>query len=122
MEKLCGPRILTFFLYLSDVEEGGTTDFTKLGISVKPKLGNVLLWPSVLDEDPTEVDWRMQHYAKPVTKGIKYAANHWVRLTSDRTLSPRHKITFKCYCRMCRAVSKSVAVLHRSGYSTTKSR
>lgn len=33
----CGPRILTFFLYLSDVEEGGETGFPGLGIYVKPK-------------------------------------------------------------------------------------
>ena len=29
----CGPRILTFFLYLSDVEEGGETKFPFLGHS-----------------------------------------------------------------------------------------
>jgi len=28
---VCGPRILTFFLYLSDVEEGGETSFSLLG-------------------------------------------------------------------------------------------
>jgi hypothetical protein len=33
----CGPRILTFFLYLSDVEEGGETNFPMLNISVTPK-------------------------------------------------------------------------------------
>ena len=30
----CGPRILTFFLYLSDVEEGGETAFPTLGLTV----------------------------------------------------------------------------------------
>ena len=39
----CGPRILTFFLYLSDVEEGGETVFTNLGIKVKPKRGRALI-------------------------------------------------------------------------------
>ena len=38
----CGPRILTFFLYLSDVEEGGETAFPSMGISVKPKKGKVI--------------------------------------------------------------------------------
>lgn len=35
--KATGHRILTFFLYLNDVEEGGETRFTNLDISVKPK-------------------------------------------------------------------------------------
>jgi hypothetical protein len=30
----CGPRILTFFLYLSDVEEGGETNFPRIDIKV----------------------------------------------------------------------------------------
>ena len=45
----CGPRILTFFLYLSDVEEGGGTNFPKLDLTVQPKRGSAVLWPSVLD-------------------------------------------------------------------------
>ena len=35
--KPAGHRILTFFLYLNDVEEGGETRFTTLDIDVKPK-------------------------------------------------------------------------------------
>lgn len=80
MRLPCGPRILTFFLYLSDVDEGGTTDFVDLGISVSPKLGRAVLWPSVLDEDPTRNDWRTRHRAAPVLRGTKYAANHWIHL------------------------------------------
>jgi prolyl 4-hydroxylase len=36
---ICGMRILTVFLYLSDVEEGGHTAFPQLDISVQPKKG-----------------------------------------------------------------------------------
>uniref|UniRef100_A0A7R9VXA9 Fe2OG dioxygenase domain-containing protein n=1 Tax=Pseudictyota dubia TaxID=2749911 RepID=A0A7R9VXA9_9STRA len=75
-----GPRILTFFLYLSDVEEGGETHFNKLDISVKPKKGRALVWPSVKDEDPDRMDPRMYHEAKSVIRGTKYAANHWIHL------------------------------------------
>lgn len=75
-----GPRILTFFLYLSDVEEGGETNFPILNISVRPKRGRAVLWPSVLDENPHATDRRTFHEAKPVIKGIKYAANAWIHL------------------------------------------
>jgi prolyl 4-hydroxylase len=69
----CGPRILTFFLYLSDVEEGGETSFPSLKLSVTPKKGKALLWPSTLDEDQEKKDSRTNHEAKPVISGVKYA-------------------------------------------------
>ncbi|CAB9525882.1 Prolyl 4-hydroxylase subunit alpha-2 [Seminavis robusta] len=75
-----GNRILTFFLYLSNVEEGGETQFNKLGIYVKPKLGRALVWPSVRNESPDFWDDRMYHEAMPVVRGEKYAANHWIHL------------------------------------------
>eukprot|EP00596_Hydrurales_sp_CCMP1899_P005889 CAMPEP_0119049508 /NCGR_PEP_ID=MMETSP1177-20130426/65056_1 /TAXON_ID=2985 /ORGANISM="Ochromonas sp, Strain CCMP1899" /LENGTH=228 /DNA_ID=CAMNT_0007026839 /DNA_START=506 /DNA_END=1192 /DNA_ORIENTATION=+ len=76
----CGPRILTFFLYLSDVEEGGETAFPLLDIKVKPKKGQALLWPSVIDSDSLQYEPRTLHEAKPVIKGTKYAANSWIHL------------------------------------------
>ena len=80
VELACGPRILTFFLYLSDVEEGGETNFPLLNIAVKPKKGRALLWPSVLDAQPDRQDSRTMHEAKPVIKGRKFAANSWIHL------------------------------------------
>jgi prolyl 4-hydroxylase len=74
----CGPRIMTLFLYLNDVEEGGNTGFPSLGISVKPKKGTALLWSSVKDKDPLERDPRMEHEAEKVLKGVKYGANAWI--------------------------------------------
>ena len=79
-KSISGHRILTFFLYLSDVEEGGETKFNKLGIQVQPKRGRALIWPSVKNEDPTQWDPRTFHEAMPVIKGKKYAANHWIHL------------------------------------------
>lgn len=74
-----GPRILTFFFYISDVEEGGETYFPALGISIKPKRGRALLWPSVLDSGLLYTrDERTIHEAKPVIKGLKFAANAWI--------------------------------------------
>eukprot|EP00339_Tiarina_fusa_P009549 CAMPEP_0117006418 /NCGR_PEP_ID=MMETSP0472-20121206/6654_1 /TAXON_ID=693140 ORGANISM="Tiarina fusus, Strain LIS" /NCGR_SAMPLE_ID=MMETSP0472 /ASSEMBLY_ACC=CAM_ASM_000603 /LENGTH=452 /DNA_ID=CAMNT_0004707879 /DNA_START=465 /DNA_END=1823 /DNA_ORIENTATION=- len=77
-DRQCGPRILTFFMYLSDVEAGGGTDFPNLGITVMPKKGRGLLWPSVYDSAPMSDDKRMQHQALPVEKGTKFAANGWI--------------------------------------------
>lgn len=80
-DRQCGPRILTFFLYLSDVEEGGGTAFQNLGnLTIIPKKGRALLWPSVLNSDPSKIDKRMRHEALPVWKGTKFAANAWVHL------------------------------------------
>ena len=81
-----GPRILTFFLYLSDVEAGGGTRFTALDpmITVEPKKGRALLWPSVLNSKPRDRDPRMDHEALPVEKGTKFAANGWIHLFDER--------------------------------------
>ncbi len=78
-----GPRMYTFFMYLNDAPGGGETHFPQLNISVQPKRGRALLWPSVLDADPNERDFRTEHEAVVVTKGEKFAANYWLHSTSS---------------------------------------
>ena len=59
-----GGRILTFFMYLNDVEKGGETEFSRLSppIKVAPKKGKALIfiwvWANVLDSDPHKEDER----------------------------------------------------------------
>eukprot|EP00980_Cylindrotheca_fusiformis_P008429 scaffold1784_cov116-Cylindrotheca_fusiformis.AAC.9 len=77
-ERAQGVRILTVFLYLNDVEEGGGTRFTDLDLTVEAKKGRALIWPSVLDSNPNKKDRRTHHEAMPVKKGIKYGANAWI--------------------------------------------
>lgn len=72
-----GGRVLTVFLYLNDVEAGGETEFPRLNLTVTPKMGRAVLWPSVLDQNPLKLDWRTEHAAREVTQGIKYGANLW---------------------------------------------
>mmetsp|Transcript_39595 Transcript_39595/g.58796 ORF Transcript_39595/g.58796 Transcript_39595/m.58796 type:complete len:100 (-) Transcript_39595:1017-1316(-) len=76
---LPGARILTVFLYLNDVEAGGGTEFPYLHkLTVMPKKGKALIWPSVLNEDPNKKDGRTMHQALRVEAGIKYGANAWL--------------------------------------------
>jgi prolyl 4-hydroxylase len=79
LERQCGPRILTFFLYLSDAGGGGT-NFPRLNMTIEPKQGRALLWPSVYDSDPLKMDPRMYHQALEVKEGTKFAANGWIHM------------------------------------------
>ena len=56
-------RFLVCFLYLNDVEAGGTTDFPKISYSVEPKRARILIFP------PT---WMYRHAGRPVLEGTKY--------------------------------------------------
>ncbi|KAH9259126.1 hypothetical protein BASA81_002746 [Batrachochytrium salamandrivorans] len=82
---MSGPRIFTFFIYFTDVEEGGETHFDKLGLKVKPEVGSAILWPSVLDSNPKKIDKRTTHAALPVLKGTKHAANAWIHMRDFET-------------------------------------
>ena len=66
--------------YLSDVEKGGGTNFPQLDITVEPKKGRALLWPSVYDSDPMKMDSRFYHQALDVVEGTKYAFNGWIHM------------------------------------------
>jgi prolyl 4-hydroxylase len=79
-DRQCGPRILTVFMYLNEVEAGGGTRFTDLDMTVVPQVGRVLIWPSVYDSDPMNKDPRLTHEALPVEAGIKYGANGWIHM------------------------------------------
>eukprot|EP00977_Amphora_coffeiformis_P020714 scaffold8447_cov186-Amphora_coffeaeformis.AAC.3 len=78
-----GPRILTFYIYLNDMEEGagGGTNFPYVdNLTVQPKKGRAVLWPSVLNEDVNAEDFRTMHEALAVKKGDKFGANAWIHL------------------------------------------
>lgn len=84
---MAGVRILTVFLYLNDDQlDGGGTNFPALqNLTVFPKQGRALLWPSVLNDQPGKIDIRTEHQALPVERGVKFAANVWVHERDFRT-------------------------------------
>lgn len=89
---------------MNDVTQGGGTSFPELNVTVMPKNGRVLLWPSVLDSDPTAIDWSTEHEALSVEPGsIKYAANVWFHLKPYRLGYTR----FMC-CKQRRAYVENV--------------
>eukprot|EP00040_Diaphanoeca_grandis_P003597 m.25345 g.25345 ORF g.25345 m.25345 type:complete len:300 (+) comp14963_c0_seq2:117-1016(+) len=83
-----GARLATFFMYLSDVEEGGGTDFRQLGVRAMPKRGRAVLWYNVQYNNQTkkfEQDERTHHEAMPPIKGIKWATNKWIHVNDFQT-------------------------------------
>jgi prolyl 4-hydroxylase len=84
-EKQPGVRILTMYLYLNDVEKGGGTKFNQLNITVMPKRGRAVLWPSVRNNYPHKKDGRTVHEALPVEAGVKYGVNAWFHQYDFRT-------------------------------------
>lgn len=67
-------------MYLNDVKGGGGTRFGTLDITIQPKRGRLVLWPSVYDHDPLMKDPRTRHEALEVTEGRKYGSNGWIHL------------------------------------------
>ncbi|KAI6690826.1 hypothetical protein NL676_027654 [Syzygium grande] len=92
-----GQRMATMLMYLSDVEEGGETVFPaakanfsavpwwnelsecgKQGLSVKPKMGNAVLFWSMKPDG--SLDPASLHGACPVIKGTKWSAPKWMHV------------------------------------------
>ena len=70
-----GARIYTVLLYLNSPQEGGETHFPDLNLTVAPKQGRALLWPSVRDSDVETTELFTFHESLPVVTGVKFVAN-----------------------------------------------
>lgn len=64
------PRVISALLYLNDVEEGGETYFTNFNVSVHPKPGRLVIFPS---------NYAYAHEAHPPKSGCKYVFVFWTR-------------------------------------------
>ena len=75
--KRGGQRSWTAMAFLNEVEEGGETHFTEVGVKIEPKPGVLLVWNNALpDGSPNE---GTMHAGTPVVKGSKYVITKWFR-------------------------------------------
>jgi tetratricopeptide (TPR) repeat protein len=68
-------RQISLIAYLNDVHEGGETVFPKLGVTVPPKAGRLLLFPSAF----THV-----HKAMPPVSGDKFCVVSWLHFPGGK--------------------------------------
>lgn len=70
-------RHWTALIWLNDDYEGGATHFPDVGVTVRGKIGDMLLFRNVTDAGAP--DQRMMHAGLPVTSGVKWMASRWIR-------------------------------------------
>ena len=67
----------TLLLYLNDEYAGGETVFPELGLSVRGRPGEALLFRNL--DDAGRPDPLMRHAGLPVSSGTKWLATRWIR-------------------------------------------
>ena len=67
-------RDISILIYLNDDYEGGELEFPDWGMSMKPKAGTLIAFPSYID---------FSHRVHPVTKGERFSLVTWIN-TPDR--------------------------------------
>ncbi len=75
--KRGGQRSITAMIYLNDVEEGGTTDFPRIGVSIPPQRGALIVWNNACPDG--SLNQKTLHAGTPVIKGTKYIITKWYR-------------------------------------------
>ena len=66
-------RLFAWMTYLNDVEDGGKTNFSHYGISIKPQTGKTLIWPA---------EWTHAHTGEILNDRKKYIITGWMHFSS----------------------------------------
>lgn len=75
--QMGGQRSWTAMIYLNEVEQGGSTDFVHLGLSIAPRPGAILIWNNA-DRQGVPNTWT-NHTGSEVKAGVKYVITRWYR-------------------------------------------
>ena len=70
-------RVMTALVYLNEDYDGGETLFAKIGLKVRGRKGDALVFVSSLTNG--DLDPLSEHAGLPVTTGTKYLASRWIR-------------------------------------------
>lgn len=71
-------RDITVLFYLNDDYEGGELEFTRLGLTIKPKRGMMVAFPSYIE---------FSHRVHPITSGTRYNLVTWIE--TEQRIIPR---------------------------------
>lgn len=77
VRKRGGQRSWTAMAYLNTVEEGGATEFPRIGLSIPPQAGALLVWNNMYRDGSPNAD--TLHAGCPVVRGTKYIITKWYR-------------------------------------------
>jgi prolyl 4-hydroxylase len=77
MDRCGGQRTWTAMAFLNVPEEGGATNFPRVGIKISPRAGNLVLWNN-LDANGLPNPATL-HQGMPVIAGTKYVITKWHR-------------------------------------------
>ncbi len=75
-------NILTCNVYLNEEDEyeGGDLHFASCNLTLKPKIGDVVISPS---------NWMFFHKVTEVTSGVRYSGTYWYYYGSDKRVAKR---------------------------------
>jgi prolyl 4-hydroxylase len=80
-----GQRSWTAMIFLNLPEDGGATEFPKIGVGIRPMPGMMLIWNNVKPDGT--LNYSTLHAGTPVISGVKYIITKWYRQHNWLTLN-----------------------------------
>jgi prolyl 4-hydroxylase len=81
-----GQRVVTALVYLNEDYEGGATSFPQLGIALRGRVGDAIVWRNVMPDGSPEP--RSLHAGMPPTQGEKWVLSKWIRSRAQPLAAP----------------------------------